>query len=141
MAVDVDLSFDFSELQKILTKLGPELEKKAIDQAVRAGAKEIQKEIKKQAPYDSRRKSGTHLRDGVIVRKGRKNRRNQSGKHVVGTLSRKVPHAHLVNYGTVKLQPNRFFDRGFIASKHKAQGAMIDGVGKAVVRISRRLAK
>ena len=102
MEFEFELSTD--PLQKILKKLPQETQKKVVRNAVRAGAKVIAEEAIQLAPYDLTRKSGTHLIDAIIVRRIR----NTNDVFRIGTIARDAPHAHLLEFGTVKMQPQPF---------------------------------
>jgi len=102
--VEFDFKLSTDPLQKILKKLPQETQKKVVRNAVRAGAKLILQESIQLAPYDLTRKSGTHLIDAIIVRRIR----NTNDVFRIGTLARDAPHAHLLEFGTVKMQPRPF---------------------------------
>jgi HK97 gp10 family phage protein len=59
------------------------------------------------APYDPGRKKGTHLRDAIFVSRGDPDKADV----LVGVRYRVpgAPHAHLVEYGTSKMQARPFF--------------------------------
>jgi len=94
--MQVEFSIDgAAELDKVLQALPPKLRKKVLGPATRSGALIIRKEAESLAPYDEGRESGAHLKDEIIARK----KRRTNDIYQVGPSSR-VPHAHLVEYGT-----------------------------------------
>jgi HK97 gp10 family phage protein len=65
----------------------------------------LRDQIRANAPYDPKRKSGTHLRDAVFVDEGRED----APDVLVGVNYRKAPHAHLVEFGSVKTAAKPYF--------------------------------
>lgn len=83
------------ELDKVLSELPLQLRRRVVANATRAGGRVLAKEMKRQAPYDPKRRRGVHLRDSIVVRK----KRGTNDIILVGP-SNHAYHAHLVEFGT-----------------------------------------
>jgi len=83
------------ELEKVLKELPRAVAGKVVLGATRSGAAILRKVIRKNAPYDPKRKRGKHLRDTIRAQK--KHRTNDL--YLVGP-THEAPHAHLVTHGT-----------------------------------------
>jgi HK97 gp10 family phage protein len=71
------------------------------------------------APFDSGRKKGTHLRDAILVSPGPK-----SFPDVLVTVRYRrpgAPHAHLVEFGTVKMAARPFLRPAVSATRLQVQ--------------------
>ena len=104
-----------------------------------AAARAFRKRIKAVAPVSSTRRTGIHLRDRVRVFKRKWNHygvRISGSASIIGVWA---PHAHLLEYGTVKMSPRPFF-RGSVES---SEGEAFDAAQKAAVsafdKLSRQL--
>ena len=105
--MEFDFEIDTSGLESLLKKLPEETAKKVTRNAVAAGARVIRDHAKQLAPYDTSRKSGTHLRDGIVVKRVK----STNDVYSIGTQTKgkkKVPHGHLVEYGTKRSSPKPF---------------------------------
>jgi HK97 gp10 family phage protein len=65
----------------------------------------LRDQIRANAPYDPKRKRGTHLRDAVFVDEGRED----APDVLVGVNYRKAPHAHWSEYGNARHAATPYF--------------------------------
>jgi hypothetical protein len=93
------VEFGFKQMDGVLRELPGFLRRRVFSGAVRAAANVLKKEMQRQAPYNPRRRKGTHLRDAITARKLR-----GSGDVYRVTASygypKAAPHHHLVVRGT-----------------------------------------
>lgn len=137
--MDFDFDIDTKQLDNILSKLPGKAKQRVTRNAVAAGARVIRKAAKKMAPYDSKRTTGTHLRDGIVIK--RENRKTDV--HIIGTQStgkRAVPHAHLQEFGTINHPPHPFLRPAYAQSREAALKKMFDKLGDGILRESKKLA-
>lgn len=137
--MDINITLDTGELNNILRKLPVEISEKIGMNAFRAAARIVQKEARKKAPYDKKRKGGVHLRDAIVV----KNYWGKLGVFIIGTQTKgqkSAPHAHLLEFGTVRMAKRPFLYPAYIEVKSKAQDKVIELLGRGVLRESRKLA-
>lgn len=95
------------EIQARLAKIINGVTGKEAKQTYYEGGKLLRDQAVYNAPYDPGRKKGTHLRDAIFVSWGDDNKPNV----LVGVRynPKGAPHAHLVEYGTVKMSPSPYF--------------------------------
>jgi len=137
--MEFDFDFDTRQLDNIMTKLPGKAKLRVTRNAVAAGARVIRKSAKSIAPYDSRRKTGTHLRDGIVIKRADR----KTDVHIIGTQStgrKAVPHAHLQEFGTVKQAPRPFLRPAYAQSMAAAKQKMLDKLGDGIVREAKKLA-
>lgn len=137
--MDFDFEIDTTGLESLLKKLPGETSKKVTRNAVSAGARVIRDNAKKLAPYDHSRKSGTHLRDGIVAKRVK----GTNDVYSVGTQKfgkKKVPHAHLVEFGTVKAPPQPFLRPAAALSQQLAALKMIENLARGIFREAKKLA-
>ena len=121
------------ELQKVLKRLPDRVARKVVAGALRSGATVIRREARRLAPVDT-----GLLRKSLIIKrpKGPAARRNVV---LIGT-SRKAPHGHLFEFGTVRMAARPFL-RPAIEGKHgEALARMGQMLGRGVAREATRLA-
>lgn len=135
-----DININVGELFELLERLDEELQKKIYISSLRKGARVIVESQKRLAPYDPNRTKGIHLRDGIRFKKMRRTNKGSLG-FTIGTLTREVPHAHLIEYGTVKQRARPFFLPGYLTARRAAEVEIINSLSKGVRNTSRRLAK
>ena len=124
-----------NEALKNLEKLDDAVASKIVRATVRAGGRVILKQAKDLAPYDTSRKSGVHLRDALVLRKI--SRTNDIFR--VGSVSRKAPHAHLVEFGTVKWAGKPFFRKAFLEKRQEAVAKMLSTFIKLTTKEAKKL--
>ena len=137
--MDFDFKLDSTQLNDIISKLPAKAEGRIRRNAVAAGARVIRKEAKAQAPYDSKRATGTHLRDGIVIKRVDR----KTDVHIIGTQStgkKAVPHAHLLEFGTVNMRPQSFLRKAFDSKKDAAKEKMLDKMGDGIIREAKKLA-
>ncbi len=135
--MDSRLDLDIGPLMRLLGALPRNLQKNSYNNAVRAGAKVIADEAKLNAPFNPERKTGVHLRKAIQLKKDKQNR-NKFG-WVVGTEykgSKAAPHAHLLEYGTVKMAAQPFLRPAFAAKHAEAEEAIIQKLASEVERFT-----
>ena len=105
--------------------------------AVRSGANLIKKEAKQRAPYDESRKQGTHLRDGIVVKK----LEGTVDVMRIGTLARVVPHAHLQEFGWVNnpTEQNAFLRPAVDVMKQQVAIKMLKILDRGIKREMKKL--
>lgn len=133
--MDFDFEMNTGDVQRVLKKLPDATAKKVVRLAVGAGARVIRDAAKQLAPYDPSRKTGTHLRDAIVARKVPRT----NDLYNVGTLSRVAPHAHLLEFGTVKMPPAPFLRPAAAYSNQKVAVKMIKIIGNGILREARKL--
>ena len=136
--MDFDFKLDSTQLNNIISKLPAKAEGRIRRNAVAAGARVIRKEAKAQAPYNEKRVTGTHLRDGIVIKRVDRN----TDVHIIGTQStgkKAVPHAHLLEFGTVSMRPQPFLRPAFDNKKDAAKEKMLDKLGDGIVREAKKL--
>lgn len=108
----------FKELDALLKELPDEMAKKVLEQTVRAGGKIVLDAAKQKVPVRTGR-----LRNSLVIKKDSGAfRRFGSVKYLVGAnLSARrgltAPHAHLVEFGTVKMSARPFLEPAFQENK------------------------
>lgn len=135
--MDFDFEFDTGELQRIVKKLPDKMQDRIVRNANAAGARVIKKAARQLAPYDDNRSSGTHLRDGIIIK-----RIKNHNDYIVGTQTRgrkAVPHAHLLEFGTVKMPARPFLRPAALFMQERVAIKMIDILSKGVLREAKKL--
>ena len=79
------------------------------------------------APFDPDRKKGTHLRDAILVSDGPKQYPN-----VLVVVSYKMkggaPHAHLLEFGTVKMSARPYMRPASATAKPEVEWIIHDGI-------------
>lgn len=133
------MKFYTGELKSILEKLPEDIEHKITKSAFRIGANLVKKEAKKRAPYDNKRRAGTHLRDAIVV----KSYWSEKRLFKIGTMTKgkaRAPHGHLLEFGTVKMPARPFLLPAFKESESKIKTKIIESLAKGVLKQSRRLA-
>ena len=116
-----ELEAAFGDMAKGLK--GPEAKR-----VVGKAAEPVKKAITTEAPFDPKRTTGFHLNesieDGVFD--------DKPGRPVAAFVrvnSKKAPHGHLVQNGTVNQKANRFFTRGIQKGGGQANDILIKGYG------------
>lgn len=82
------------------------------------------------APYDSKRKKGTHLRDAILVSPGPLFYSNA----LVGVRYRRpgAPHAHLVEFGTTRMQARPFMRPAAVSTAGEVQVVLREGLEQVI---------
>lgn len=144
--MEFDLEIDTGELENILKKLPDQMQKKVLRNAVSAGARVIRDKAKELVPYDTKRKSGTHLRDAIGVKRvGRTNDLFDIGVRRTG--AKRAYHGHLVElgtkteYGTVKTRAQPFLRTASDEAFEKAVGRILNNLSNGILRLSKDLAR
>ena len=138
--MDFDFSVATEGLERVLKLLPEETAKKVTRRAVAAGARVIRDGAKELAPYDDGRSTGTHLKDALVVK------RLQGTNDIfrIGTLTGRspkgAPHAHLIEFGTIKMQPLPFLRPASIFLQEKAVGKILKIMSNGILRESIKLA-
>lgn len=83
-------------------------------------------------PYDPKRKEGIHLRDGWKVKILRRFKEDQAAPAIVAMDEKKTPHAHLLEFGTVKMAARPYFRPAWDATKNTVKRMIIDNLRKMV---------
>ena len=137
--MDFDFDMEFNQLESILSQLPDKVEKKVANAAVSAGARVIRKEAEQFAPYNESRTTGVHLRDAIIVKRDK----NKVASYTVGTQYRgkkAAPHAHLLEFGTVKMSPQPFLRPAFDTKGDQAKAKMLNSLATGIHREAAKLA-
>ena len=137
--MDFDFDLDSKQLDSILKKLPKKVKGRVTRNAVAAGARVIRKEARALAPYNPKRTTGVHLRDGIVVK--RENR--DTDVHIIGTRStgsKAVPHAHLQEFGTIKQAPKPFLRPAFRQKGAAAIERIAKNLSTGILRESKKLA-
>lgn len=96
------------ELLKQLTRVGGIPGSTRAQKILLAGGRVLRDEARRRAPFDPTRTTGTHLRDAIIHTRGRWDPANPSIVVMVRRRRRGAPHAHLLEYGTRRMQARPF---------------------------------
>lgn len=83
------------ELESVLKELPSKVGYKALLAASRSGGAVVKKEMKARAPYNPKRKKGTHLRDTIRVQK-----KHRTNDLVLVGPTKEAPHAQLFTHGS-----------------------------------------
>lgn len=102
MQLDIDMNHIIQAIDRLPDKLGL----KVTRNAVKAGANVIAKRARRLAPFNPNRKTGLHIREVIVVKR-------LDGTNDIMRIGVKygrggAPHAHLLEYGTVKMSPRPF---------------------------------
>lgn len=135
--MDFEFDTDIDKLLKILDKLPTVVAKKVVRNAARAGANVIKKEAKELAPFNPKRKSGIHLKDGIIVRR----LEGENDVFRIGTISKEVPHGHLQEFGTMDHRPHPFLRPAVDTKIGEATQKVNQILDRGINREMRKLAK
>jgi len=138
--MDFDFKMDTGELESILNNLHNEIKLKVTRLAVAAGARIIRDSAKSLAPFNPYRSSGVHLKDAIVISRIR----STNDVHIIGTRSKgkkAAPHAHLLEFGTVKMSPQPFLRPASEVSAEAAINEIIKKLEKGVIREAKKLAK
>lgn len=123
------LTMQVEGLDKALKKVNAmfhALDPLKVEKVLLKGAKTVSAESKRRAPE----REGT-LKKAHKARVSR--RRRKDGAGAFSAIDRKIaPHAHLVEYGTVKTQANPFFRPAVDATEAQVK-AQVEGDSKALV--------
>lgn len=126
-------------LVKALNLLPTDIKKRVTRNAVAAGARVIRDAARQLAPYDPGRTKGTHLRDGIIATR----KPGTNDIFIIGTRTKgkkKVPHAHLLEFGTVKMSAKPFLRPAAMMMQQKAIGKVFNNLANGILRESKKLA-
>lgn len=134
--MDVSVTIDADGLENLLKKLPNETAKKVTRLAVSAGARAIRDEAKKLAPYDPKRRKGTHLRDAIVSRRVK----NTNDLFDIGVLGNKAPHGHLLEYGTVNMSPKPFLRPAADNAQEEVAKKIIKVLARGIFREAKKLA-
>lgn len=124
---DARKAFQIEGLDEIQRKLGDIIDAvngKKVKEVYLEGAIILRDEAKKNAPYDPKRKSGTHLRDAIFAARGDDNKPNV----LVGVRYKSAPHAHIVEYGSVKTSAHPYIRPAIAATGSKIASTINDGL-------------
>jgi HK97 gp10 family phage protein len=161
----------FRELEKALVELPRATSRNVLRRALKGSAEPIAEAAREKAPYDEKREAGEHLRDSIKIESnirnmtglsdyGRVLRSGGSQREAVGALrsARRgggsegtrvtvrigptAPHAHLLEFGTVKMAPHPYMrpawdQEGGHALETIKQNVTVEIV-KAAARIKRK---
>jgi HK97 gp10 family phage protein len=122
---------DLHEKARILQAVGVSPTAKA--SYVKAGNVLVQ-QARRNAPYNPRRKRGTHLRDAIFV--GTPAQRPSEPNILAGVNHRKAPHSHLVEFGTSKWAGKPFWRPAIAQTKGEVMAIIKAGLLKAIEEIS-----
>lgn len=87
------------------------------------------------APYDDRRKKGTHLRDAIFVNAGDPGQPNA----LVGVRYKApgAPHSHIVEYGSVKMAAHPFMRPAIQQASESVKAIIKNGLLKIIANNSK----
>lgn len=127
------------ELKRALAELPKSVERKIARQALRMGAKVLQKHIKATLPVDAVTPDGVHLNKSVnITRPWQRSQRRQITLHVgYGGLAR--TYGHIVEFGNSRQQPQPVWRRAMTAVGSEVVQTVIDKLAKDTLRETERL--
>ena len=129
------------ELNKALAELPIAVERKLGRQALRMGAKVLQKHIKATLPVDAVTPDGVHLNKSVsIYRPWQRDRRRQIALHV-GYAGLARTYGHIIEFGNSKIQPNPVWRRAMNAVGGQVVQTTIDKLAKDTLREAEKLFK
>lgn len=140
LLVDFDLEIDTGQLDAILKQLPDQMQKKVLRNSVAAGARVIRDKAKELAPYNPKRKSGTHLRDAIAAKRVSKTN-DLFDIGVRRTGKKRAPHGHLLEYGTVKMEAKPFLRPAADQSFDKAVGRILNNLNNGILKVSKEIAR
>jgi len=122
------MEWNIPELVQKLEALGAAVDGKRIIDALMVAAMTVRNEIRSRAPYDPKRKQGTHLRDAIFAGRGQPEKDPKGPSVLFGVNYKRAPHAHLLEYGTVKMSAKPYFRPGVTASRDAVAGHLAGGI-------------
>ncbi len=120
------------ELVRKLRALGDSVKGKQIERLFLRSAKVIRNAARELAPQGP---TG-NLKAGIIA-KTLARRERKAGLAMVGINFRRAPHAHLLEFGTVKMSPRPFFRTAVIASQEKINKMISKGFQRIIDKVAR----
>lgn len=129
------------ELKRALAELPKAMERKVSRQALRMGAKVLQKHIKATLPVDAVTPDGVHLNKSVgIFRPWQRSQRRQIMLHV-GYSGLARTYGHIIEFGNSRIQPNPVWRRAITAVGSEVVQTVVDKLAKDTLRETARLFK
>ncbi len=129
------------ELNKALRELPIAIERKIGRQALRMGAKVLQKHIAATLPVDAVTPDGVHLNKSVgIFRPWQRRLRKQIVLHV-GYRGLARAYGHVIEFGNSSIQPNPVWRRAMSAVGEQVVQTTIDKLAKDTLRETAKLFK
>jgi HK97 gp10 family phage protein len=115
---------NFDELMRGITRVSKVANTPEAKRIYLRAAAVLVREAKRLAPYDPGRKKGTHLRDAIFLGPGDPQRPDV----LAGVNRKKAPHAHLVEFGTVKWRGKPYWRPALAATKEQIQKIIAEGL-------------
>lgn len=129
------------ELNRALAELPLAVERKIARQALRMGAKVLQKHIAATLPVDAITPDGVHLNKSVrIFRPWQRSLRKQIALHI-GYAGLARTYGHIIEFGNSRIQPNPVWRRAMTAVGEQAVQTTVDKLAKDTLRETERLFK
>lgn len=125
------------ELNDALEKLPDKLQKRAVSNAMAAGAREIRNEAKRLVPVEE----GT-LKENIVVSKTVKikgQRKSLKGSAVVGLRNEARYYGHLIEFGKSNTAPQPFLRPAFDNANKKALQIIGQKLGREIEKQARKL--
>lgn len=140
----MDVEFKFvggAELKRALSELPKAMERKVSRQALRMGAKVLQRHLSATLPVDAVTPDGVHLNKSVgIFRPWERSLKRQIVLRVsYGGVAR--TYGHIVEYGNSRQQPQPVWRRAMTAVGSEVVQTVIDKLAKDTLRETERLFK
>jgi len=138
--MDFDFELDTGPLDNLLKQLPEETQKKVVRRSVAAGARVIRDGARELAPYDPSRSEGTHLRDAVMVKRLQGTNDIMRIGTLTGSSPKGAPHAHLVEFGTVKMSAKPFLRPAALFTQQATAVKMFRILANGIFREAKKLA-
>ncbi len=124
------------ELVRKLRKLGDSVRGRQIERLFLRAAKVIRNAARENAPQGP---TG-NLKAGIIAKVLARGTR-KVGLAMAGINFRRAPHAHLLEFGTVKMSPRPFFRTAVIGSQQRINTMLTKGFKRIIEKVARQRAK
>mgnify|MGYP001609833769 CR=1 FL=1 len=129
------------ELVGVFNALGAQVEEDKVYDVLMDAGDVVKDEVRSRAPYNPKRKKGTHLRDAVFVSEGDPSKWPGGPNILVGVSAKKAPHRHLVEYGTAKMAAKPYWRPGMRAAQEGVARTLKAGIGKLIDQVAAKGSK
>lgn len=120
------------ELQKTIQELMKVADPEKVEPIVTKASEKLINYGKPATPYDINRERGTHLRDAWVSKLMPRRRTKQETYAIAAIDRKKAPHAHLIEFGTVKAPAHPYFRPTWDKHKEEISRDIIDGINKEI---------
>jgi HK97 gp10 family phage protein len=124
------------ELFNQLNDLGDAVEEDDVYKVLMHGAFVLRDEAKDLAPYDPKRKKGTHLRDAIFATEGDPSKDPRGPNVIAGVNKKLAPHAGLVERGTSKMPARPYWRPAVNATRPAIAEILAGGIRDIIAKVT-----